>query len=220
MQPCWGASPPGSTGPPGAIIGQPQAPPPVQQQQQQQQSNFDESLMNNGSVVVVSSTSSSSPTCSTPGGCTVVSGLTVAGGGGGCGDRRLITPPMGPLPPPPSTTPLPGGLYGPRFATMPLYHHNPGATACIPQQSVSCLFKNSSHKPGIRSQLWCSWGFKTFLVVHHTLRLVFTYLCPITHVLRMNLIFDYHFHQAWFLFFDGLCGKFSIVKRNATKTLC
>ncbi|VDK31732.1 unnamed protein product [Taenia asiatica] len=134
VQPCWGPSPPGPTGPPGTVIGQPQAPPPVQQQQQQQ-SNFDESLMNNGSVVVVSSASSSSPNCSTSGGCTVVSGLTVAGGGGGCGDRRLITPPVGPLPPPPSTTPMPGGLYGPRFATMPLYHHNPGATACISQQS-------------------------------------------------------------------------------------
>ncbi|KAH9281305.1 Zinc finger MIZ domain-containing protein 2 [Echinococcus granulosus] len=144
MQPCWGASPPGPTGPPGAMIGQPQAPPPVQQQQQQQP-NFDESLMNNGSVVVVSSTSSSSPTCSNPGGCTVVSGLTVAGGSGGCGDRRLITPPMGPLPPPPSTAPMPGSLYGPRFATVPLYPHNPGATACIPQPSSAAYMPMPPH---------------------------------------------------------------------------
>ena len=151
MQPCWNTSGPGPTGPPpGAMAGQPQAPPsqalpPMQQQQQQQQAqppqqaNFEDPLMTNGGVVVVSP-SSSTPNTSVPGGCNVVGGLTPVGN---TGDRRLVTPPMGLPPSITSTVPMPGGIYGPRFASAPppIYHHAPSAPSCLPQSNVSfCSF--------------------------------------------------------------------------------
>ncbi|KAM7543108.1 hypothetical protein Aperf_G00000012818 [Anoplocephala perfoliata] len=89
-----------------------------QQQQLQAQANFDEAIMTNGGVVVVSSGPplNASPTMSNYANNSV-------------GDRRLLASPMG--------TPMqPGVSYAPRFASAPIYHHNPaGVNPSLQQPS-------------------------------------------------------------------------------------